>query len=1088
MTTPVQEIKTILKNNKDEKNTNDINITKRDSIQIDIDINKKQPKSSSSRRSTVSIQVPHYQTMQDMRTQQRTVQVTKNNRRVSSQSLEPNTTENQRWPVNIYIEDEPKITPSRSAGIDSKDDITVVKKTNSNTDNNVNTNVNIQTTEEIPNQIKPIAYIGDNYLRTYHTTVIKQHRKSLSEKSHQNIIADTIEPSITRNTVITSSNGLGTHAKVVESDTKDGTVDNNDSCLKNDSIEDSPIPNKEDLSLTPSVEKCHDTDKEKENNTKRNTKNNDIMQKKPYYINRWGKIVFEDDPEWDPNNHTSIIQETNTESSKDKPYTLHINKRYDITNIQQPQKKESTSRYATVYSSSAFMNNIMYATDIEVNENISGLQSIYTKPMVSTNDVEINEKETLNTTNNSISISETKNTYYDETPTRNSTKKLSKIVSSIFRRKSKYSISDKDTTLSTPSVIEYTKSLKEKSTTNTMDSNTITRIKEEEYRYTTTVNSTRDDISSISNRTTNDKNVTPSLQIQVRSSKVDNTSIKDNDVIDINPIQGSRNSKTFSIDENFDTSNSITTTTICGDENKKNTNNTTIDISITKKSSDRDKSSINKSKQKILMDTIASHITREIEQKREKIWQDMYRNWNKIKNRNDIIKRRCRKGIPESLRGVFWPQMANINEYKINNPNLFDEQKIKPCDHDDIIMMDVIRTFPTHVLFLRTDITNNTGNNRGRNALVEVTRAYCNYDPIVKYCQGLSFIVGCQQMYLPPDETFWMLVSLLNSPKYNLREQYCSGFPGLLCMCYQLECIIQKLDKKLSNKQKDIGFEYNLIAPQWFLCLFTYNFPLPLAVRIWDIFIYEGPKILLRVAAILIISYRDKIISGDLMSVSDALCHQLPLDATIVGDIDELLNRAMSLNITRKQLDKYANIWKLRCQNRLKQQDDDNDKQEYIKNSIKRSSILPSNNKKQGISDKTVLPDDTDKIANTQTPTIQNTIISYGDIKQDKSTNDIQVTNAKSFQSTSNNDSLLRFSKSIQWSSGSTYQPIESEQPTELEQSIEHEKINTNIREESAMCIDTNKNPSSIIDIQKSEKITQRVSLSSSPSISGQNF
>ena len=48
------------------------------------------------------------------------------------------------------------------------------------------------------------------------------------------------------------------------------------------------------------------------------------------------------------------------------------------------------------------------------------------------------------------------------------------------------------------------------------------------------------------------------------------------------------------------------------------------------------------------------------------------------------------------------------------------------------------------------------------------------------------------------------------------------------------------------------GVNCQLYATQWFITLFSYNFPFEVVLRIWDVFMFEGPKIIFRVALALI--------------------------------------------------------------------------------------------------------------------------------------------------------------------------------------------------------------------------------------------
>lgn len=61
-------------------------------------------------------------------------------------------------------------------------------------------------------------------------------------------------------------------------------------------------------------------------------------------------------------------------------------------------------------------------------------------------------------------------------------------------------------------------------------------------------------------------------------------------------------------------------------------------------------------------------------------------------------------------------------------------------------------------------------NRQGQEALYRVLKAYSIYDNEVGYCQGSNFIVGVVLMFLAEEESFWLLVALMESPRYQVRR------------------------------------------------------------------------------------------------------------------------------------------------------------------------------------------------------------------------------------------------------------------------------------------------------------------------------
>ncbi|KAI3722917.1 hypothetical protein L2E82_34121 [Cichorium intybus] len=52
-----------------------------------------------------------------------------------------------------------------------------------------------------------------------------------------------------------------------------------------------------------------------------------------------------------------------------------------------------------------------------------------------------------------------------------------------------------------------------------------------------------------------------------------------------------------------------------------------------------------------------------------------------------------------------------------------------------------------------------------------------------------------------------------------------------------------------------------MYGSQWFITVFSYSFPFHLALRIWDVFLYEGVKIVFKVGPALLKYCHDDLVS-----------------------------------------------------------------------------------------------------------------------------------------------------------------------------------------------------------------------------------
>jgi len=234
-------------------------------------------------------------------------------------------------------------------------------------------------------------------------------------------------------------------------------------------------------------------------------------------------------------------------------------------------------------------------------------------------------------------------------------------------------------------------------------------------------------------------------------------------------------------------------------------------------------------------------LTTEIGQRREYKWLRMFENWDTFIRRNpNQLRRRCRKGIPQAVRSLAWQHMCGANKLEEQNPGLFD--KLVESEEDsswgDTIKKDIPRTFRHHCMF-----TEEAG--QGAGDLYKVLVAFSAHFSTVGYNQALAPLAAVMLMHMPPNECFWVLVSVC---KY-----YVPGYYGDKMEAMRLDGLI--FDKLL---QKHLPYIHrhmtaNRIDPlmyivEWFVCVFARCLPFQTVLRVWDMFFCEGVKALFKVA------------------------------------------------------------------------------------------------------------------------------------------------------------------------------------------------------------------------------------------------
>jgi hypothetical protein len=110
----------------------------------------------------------------------------------------------------------------------------------------------------------------------------------------------------------------------------------------------------------------------------------------------------------------------------------------------------------------------------------------------------------------------------------------------------------------------------------------------------------------------------------------------------------------------------------------------------------------------------------------------------------------------------------------------------------------------------------------------------------------MGFMAAVLLTYMDMEDAFTCLVGILRG--YQMREMFLRGMPGLYKTFYIHLSLMKKYLPKLFHHLNDMNFLPQTYCSQWFMTIFSVNFPFPCIVRIWDIFMVEGRKILFRIA------------------------------------------------------------------------------------------------------------------------------------------------------------------------------------------------------------------------------------------------
>ena len=277
-------------------------------------------------------------------------------------------------------------------------------------------------------------------------------------------------------------------------------------------------------------------------------------------------------------------------------------------------------------------------------------------------------------------------------------------------------------------------------------------------------------------------------------------------------------------------------------------------------------------------------------------WNYMVENIDEFKTKKfDKLKSRTRKGIPDNLRSYVWQIFAEKNRYY--QKGLFKKLDSKPVKEDleTVIIKDLDRTYPNCQLF-----KDKYGN--GQRKLYKVLANYSKYNTSTGYVQGMGFIAAVFLTYMDEESSFYMLHSLMK--KYELEGFYLPGFPELKKTFYILLNLEKKFVPKIYELFKKEGMMPSMYASEWFICLFSRNLDFHTLVRIFDVFLLEGYKVIYRFALALLKSKENEFLKGKDGLVSIMATLNKSMENT---DVENLFKIAFGFSLSRKDLDKLGN-------------------------------------------------------------------------------------------------------------------------------------------------------------------------------------
>ncbi|KAK9291054.1 hypothetical protein L1049_009239 [Liquidambar formosana] len=205
-----------------------------------------------------------------------------------------------------------------------------------------------------------------------------------------------------------------------------------------------------------------------------------------------------------------------------------------------------------------------------------------------------------------------------------------------------------------------------------------------------------------------------------------------------------------------------------------------------------------------------------------------------------------RGGVPMALRGEVWQAFVGVRTRRVegyyqdllgpetdagDSKERFDSCGV-PMKSRKQIEKDVPRTFPGHPAL----------NEDGRNSLRHVLLAYARHNPSVGYCQAMNFFVGLLLLMMPEENAFWTLVGIIDDyfDGYYTEEMIESQVDQLV-----FEELMRERFPKLVNHLDYLGVQVAWISGPWFLSIFVNMLPWESVLRVWDVLLFEGNRVML---------------------------------------------------------------------------------------------------------------------------------------------------------------------------------------------------------------------------------------------------
>ncbi|XP_018536362.1 TBC1 domain family member 2B [Lates calcarifer] len=214
--------------------------------------------------------------------------------------------------------------------------------------------------------------------------------------------------------------------------------------------------------------------------------------------------------------------------------------------------------------------------------------------------------------------------------------------------------------------------------------------------------------------------------------------------------------------------------------------------------------------------------------------------------RSPELKALIRCGVPHEHRSQVWRWCVSFHVKKFRDhlapdyyETLLNVAREKPNPASKQIELDLLRTLPNNKHYASPSAG-------GIQKLRNVLMAFSWRNPDIGYCQGLNRLAAIALLYLDQEDAFWSLIAIVEV--FMPRDYYTKTLLGSQVDQRVFKDLMSEKLPRLHAHFEQYKVDFSLITFNWFLVVFVDSVVSDILFKIWDAFLYEGPKIIFRFA------------------------------------------------------------------------------------------------------------------------------------------------------------------------------------------------------------------------------------------------